>query len=101
MEEVLDRLPNEEPQRYRSIFREVVPLLNIQMTEMGEKMVRLSREDGLLAAGLPRDDVPGAESGGSRSNDTSWPSTLLMRAWRQMPSVGHKHKAARAPADGG
>jgi glycosyltransferase involved in cell wall biosynthesis len=46
MEEVLDRLRNEEPARYKSIADRIVPLLAIQMAEMSKKLVRSRRTHG-------------------------------------------------------
>jgi glycosyltransferase involved in cell wall biosynthesis len=46
MEEVLDRLQNEEPQRYRPIGERIFPLLTIQMAEKSKKLVRSRRIHG-------------------------------------------------------
>jgi glycosyltransferase involved in cell wall biosynthesis len=43
MEETLDKLGAEEPERYGPIARRIVPLLNIQMAEMSKKLVRSRR----------------------------------------------------------
>jgi glycosyltransferase involved in cell wall biosynthesis len=43
MEEELDRLRNEEPERYKSIADRILPLLAIQMAEMSKKLVRSRR----------------------------------------------------------
>jgi glycosyltransferase involved in cell wall biosynthesis len=64
MEEVLIRLASEDPERYDPVAGRILPLLNVQMAEMGKKLVRVSREEGMLAAGLPRDDAPGIDNAG-------------------------------------
>ena len=50
MEEQLDRLSNEEPERYGSITARIIPLLTIQLAEMAKKLVRVSRTAGTLAS---------------------------------------------------
>jgi glycosyltransferase involved in cell wall biosynthesis len=46
MEEVLDRLQNEQPGRYRPIGERIIPLLNIQLAEQAKKLVRSRRVHG-------------------------------------------------------
>jgi len=50
MEEQLDRLSNEEPERYGPITARIIPLLTIQLAEMAKKLVRVSRTAGTLAS---------------------------------------------------
>jgi glycosyltransferase involved in cell wall biosynthesis len=55
MEEEIDRLRAEAPQRYQPVAQLILPLLKTQMAERAKKLVRVSRKGGALAAGLPRD----------------------------------------------
>jgi hypothetical protein len=43
MEEVMDKLRGEEPQRYGPVAERILPLLAIQMAEMSKKLVRSRR----------------------------------------------------------
>jgi glycosyltransferase involved in cell wall biosynthesis len=54
MEEVLDRLRIEEPERYGPIAERIMPLLTIQLSETAKKLARLSRQSGTLASELRR-----------------------------------------------
>ena len=46
MEEELDRLRGEEPERYGPVAELIMPLLAIQMAEMSKKLVRSRRTHG-------------------------------------------------------
>ena len=46
MEEELDRLRVEEPERYGPVAEQIMPLLAIQMAEMSKKLVRSRRTHG-------------------------------------------------------
>ncbi len=50
MEEQLNRLQNEEPERYGPIAARITPLVNVQLAEMAKKLVRVSRTSGTLAS---------------------------------------------------
>jgi len=50
MQEELNRLQIEAPERYRPVAERIMPLLNIQLAEMAKKLVRVSRTAGTLAA---------------------------------------------------
>jgi glycosyltransferase involved in cell wall biosynthesis len=43
MEEELNRLCNEEPERYAPVASRIIPLLNVQLAEMSKKLVRSLR----------------------------------------------------------
>ncbi|MFZ3353824.1 MAG: glycosyltransferase family 2 protein [Xanthobacteraceae bacterium] len=49
MEEELDRLQVEDPERYCPVAARIKPLLNIQLSEMAKKLVRVSRQSGSIA----------------------------------------------------
>jgi glycosyltransferase involved in cell wall biosynthesis len=53
MQEELDRLVAEAPERYSPVAKRIEPLLNSQLVEMSKKLVRISRQSGTLAQ-LPR-----------------------------------------------
>lgn len=48
MEEEIDRLRGEEPQRYSSVAERIMPLIAIQLSEMAKKLARVSRRSGTL-----------------------------------------------------
>ena len=54
MEEEIDRLRNEQPERYRSVAQRIMPLLAIQQAEMAKKLARVSRQSGTLASAQSR-----------------------------------------------
>jgi glycosyltransferase involved in cell wall biosynthesis len=50
MQEELERLRAEAPERYSPVAERIMPLLNVQLVEMSKKLVRVSRQSGTLAA---------------------------------------------------
>jgi glycosyltransferase involved in cell wall biosynthesis len=48
MEEEIDRLRNEMPQRYNSVAERINPLITIQLSEMAKRLARVSRRSGTL-----------------------------------------------------
>ena len=54
MQEELDRLVAEAPERYSPVAKHIAPLLNSQLVEMSKKLVRVSRQSGTLAQLLHR-----------------------------------------------
>jgi glycosyltransferase involved in cell wall biosynthesis len=54
MEEELNRLCAEAPERYGPIAERIVPLINIQLAEMSKKLVRVTRQSAILASGANR-----------------------------------------------
>jgi glycosyltransferase involved in cell wall biosynthesis len=60
MEEELDRMQAERPERYGPIAKRIKPLLAIQLAEMSKKLVRVSRESGTLAAAVAVNPTAGS-----------------------------------------
>ena len=55
IEEELDRLCAEAPERYGPVAERIMPLLTIQLAEMSKKLVRVSRQLANLASGSSRE----------------------------------------------
>jgi hypothetical protein len=49
MQEVLERLSTEQPDRYGPTANRIMPLLAVQLAEMAKKLARVSRQSGTLA----------------------------------------------------